>query len=282
MGNRAIITTSEKRMGVYMHWSGERGVVEPLLKYCELQGYRPPNRDCYGWARLAQVLGNYFGGGLSVGVDAYERLPMPDDNGVYITEDWRIVDRIYPFTGYVDETDIDFDEALHVLDASMPKRERLGRYLDTASIPLSQLEVGDEVWLRDGCYGMRTFGVLGFPEDGNAGRAPGDLGQRRRAVELEDAAHVKTRRVLCGEACRITPRTLQTSTAGAAASGAVDADGPDSPASPDNSASSDNSADAGEAAEAGAKVGTAPSSFADDRHDYRALGGSAGWMEVAL
>ncbi len=210
MGNRAIITTSQKRVGVYMHWAGDRGTVEPLLKYCELQGYRPPNRDSYGWARLAQVLGNYFGGGLSVGVDVYEHLPMPDDNGVYITEDWRIVDRVYPCAGFVDDTDIDFDEMLHVLDAAMPERERLGKYLDTASIPLDQLRVGDEVWLRSS-DAVRTFGVLGFPEGEDAGRAPGDRAQPRRTVELESALGTRSRRVLCGETCRITPRTLETS-----------------------------------------------------------------------
>lgn len=43
MGNRAVITTKERKIGLYLHWNGGRDTVEPLLKYCELQGYRPPS-----------------------------------------------------------------------------------------------------------------------------------------------------------------------------------------------------------------------------------------------
>ena len=44
MGNRAVITTKERKIGLYLHWNGGRDTVEPLLKYCELQGYRPRAR----------------------------------------------------------------------------------------------------------------------------------------------------------------------------------------------------------------------------------------------
>ena len=71
MGNRAVITTKERKIGLYLHWNGGRDTVEPLLKYCELQGYRPPSQDCYGWARMCQVMGNFFGGSLSLGIGAY-------------------------------------------------------------------------------------------------------------------------------------------------------------------------------------------------------------------
>lgn len=42
MGNRAVIITPDKNLALYLHWNGGRDTVEPLLKYCELQGYRPP------------------------------------------------------------------------------------------------------------------------------------------------------------------------------------------------------------------------------------------------
>lgn len=71
MGNRAIITTQERKIGLYLHWNGGRDTVEPLLRYCELQGYRPPSSDSYGWARIRQVVGNFFGGTLSVGIGPY-------------------------------------------------------------------------------------------------------------------------------------------------------------------------------------------------------------------
>ncbi len=40
MGNRAVITTEDKQMGVYLHWNGGRDSVEAFLDYCDLQGFR--------------------------------------------------------------------------------------------------------------------------------------------------------------------------------------------------------------------------------------------------
>lgn len=96
MGNRAVITTRERKVGLYLHWNGGRDSVEPLLRYCELQGYRPPSDDDYGWARLAQVVGNFFGGSTSVGIGAYttDAHMDPGDNGIYVIEGWRIVERL--------------------------------------------------------------------------------------------------------------------------------------------------------------------------------------------
>ena len=96
MGNRAVITTENKDLGVYLHWNGGRDSVEAFLMYCKLKGYRTPENDCYGWARLCQVIGNFFGGELSVGIDKYEKLDLDNwDNGVYIIKDWKIVGREY-------------------------------------------------------------------------------------------------------------------------------------------------------------------------------------------
>ena len=94
MGNRAVITTERKDLGVYLHWNGGRDSVEAFLKYCELKGYASPERDTYGWARLCQVIGNYFGGTNSVGISRYEESDRDNfDNGVYIIENWKIIGR---------------------------------------------------------------------------------------------------------------------------------------------------------------------------------------------
>ena len=96
MGNRAVITTKERKIGLYLHWNGGRDTIEPLLKYCELQGFRPPSQDCYGWARMCQVMGNFFGGSLSLGIGTYttDRQMDPGDNGVYVIDDCRIADHL--------------------------------------------------------------------------------------------------------------------------------------------------------------------------------------------
>lgn len=100
MGNRAVITTEigwacpTNHLGVYLHWNGGRDSVQAFLTYCKLKGYRTPESDNYGWARLCQVIGNYFGGGCSVGIDVVSALDTDNwDNGVYIIKDWEIVGR---------------------------------------------------------------------------------------------------------------------------------------------------------------------------------------------
>ena len=111
MGNRAVITTEDKKMGVYLHWDGDITTVTAFLTWCKLRGIRAPDYQNYGWARLCQVIANYIEGayygtarrvgceetfsGLSVGVDRYENLQgLADwDNGTYIIKGWDIVGR---------------------------------------------------------------------------------------------------------------------------------------------------------------------------------------------
>ena len=124
MGNRAVITTRNKDLGVYLHWNGGRDSVEAFLKYCELKGYRPPERDCYGWARLCQVIGNYFGGELSIGIDKYDRLDKDNrDNGVYVIEDWKIVDRL--FIDWPEQHEYDLISMLRDINNHQPEDEKL-------------------------------------------------------------------------------------------------------------------------------------------------------------
>ena len=128
MGNRAVITTKENMdnngIGVYLHWNGGRDSVRAFLKYCELKGYRAPSEDNYGWARLCQVIGNFFGGGSSLGIDTVNHLDCNNwDNGVYLIEGWEIVGRMY-FDG--EEQDYyDLVEMLNGINECMPESERI-------------------------------------------------------------------------------------------------------------------------------------------------------------
>ena len=124
MGNRCVITTEGKRIGVYMHWNGGRDSVEPILAYCMAKGYRCPENDEYGWARLCQVIGNFFGGDLSVGIDRYEVLDRDNgDNGVYVIKNWHIVKRI--FHKGQEQNCYDFREFLSGINDKMPVNEQL-------------------------------------------------------------------------------------------------------------------------------------------------------------
>ena len=129
MGNRAVITTRENfknnGVGIYLHWNGGRDSVEAFLKYAELKGHRPPDEDCYGWARLCQIIGNFFGGSYSIGVDTVDNLDTDNyDNGTYIIEGWTIVGREY-FNGEEQECHRTKDMLIDI-DESQPVDEQLG------------------------------------------------------------------------------------------------------------------------------------------------------------
>lgn len=126
MGNRCVITTKDKKIGVYLHWNGGRDSVEAFLKYCELQKFRPPEQDDYGWARFCQIASNFFGaGGLCIGINRYEDLCGGLDNGVYIIENWKIVDREYPYEGFIEQNEYDLVEMLAEIDEAQPERMQL-------------------------------------------------------------------------------------------------------------------------------------------------------------
>ena len=128
MGNRAVITTKENMdnngIGIYLHWNGGRDSVRAFLKYCELKGYRAPSEDNYGWARLCQVIGNFFGGTGSLGIDTVNHLDCNNwDNGVYLIEGWEIVGRMY-FEGE-EQDEYDLVGMLKTINDSMPESERI-------------------------------------------------------------------------------------------------------------------------------------------------------------
>ena len=169
MGNRAVIITKENfennGVGVYLHWNGGKDSVQAFLKYCELKGYRSPSQDCYGWARLCQVIGNFFGGSTSIGIDVADRLDCDNwDNGTYIIDGWEIVDRKY-FEGH-EQDEYDLNKMLLAIDERQPKREQLGKELILAKeVLVSKLKVGDMVFMQEYDGNYEKCEVMGFGED---------------------------------------------------------------------------------------------------------------------
>lgn len=168
MGNRAVITTRENfennGIGIYLHWNGGRDSVEAFLKYCELKGYRRPDKDNYGWARLCQVIGNFFGGANSVGIDVINKLDCDNwDNGVYIIEGWKIVGREF-FEGR-EQMNYKLEEMLMDIDKNMPKDEQLGEYITAKEVPVNEVKIGDTVLLMDYDGIVLKHKVMGFGVD---------------------------------------------------------------------------------------------------------------------
>ena len=140
MGNRAVITTSKSTdienstdIGIYLHWNGGRDSVQAFLKYCELKGYRSPEKDNYGWARLCQVIGIFFGGELSIGIDSCCSLDCDNwDNGVYIIKDWKIVGRKY-FDG-IEQDNYNLKDMLFDINEAQPEGEKLDKKVIEAAV----------------------------------------------------------------------------------------------------------------------------------------------------
>ena len=106
MGNRAVIAFQEERLtmiasdtvGIYLHWNGGPESVTAFLDAAKELGVRSENE--YGAARLCQIIGNWFGGTISLGIGPCGKLDTDNgDNGTYIVDlknhGWEIARRIH-------------------------------------------------------------------------------------------------------------------------------------------------------------------------------------------
>lgn len=173
MGNRAVITASKALsikdsddLGIYVHWNGGRDSVEGFLEYCKLQGFRSPEVDSYGYARLVQVIANFFGAdGLSIGVEKCCELDCENwDNGVYVIKNWEIVDRQY-FDGS-EQQEYNLTEMLVEIDECQPAKRQLGEKFIKAPVVLTgTLKVGDLVYIQNYRGGYDSREVVGIGEN---------------------------------------------------------------------------------------------------------------------
>lgn len=165
MGNRAIVKPVGQDIGVYLHWNGGIDSVTAFLKYCELKGFRS-FEDSYGLARFTQVVTNFFGGGLSVGIETgvKETKEYAEwiDNGVYVVKGWNIVRHLY---GTESREGYDLDEFLKEIDVRQPLTERLGEFLDGVETDISDIKVGDTVFVQDVRDHYEKHKVVGIGED---------------------------------------------------------------------------------------------------------------------
>ena len=105
MGNRAVLQFGKNpnnSLGIYLHWNGGRASVQGFLNAVnQIPEYRGQSKD-YKTARLIQLIGLFFSGGYSVGVDIANNLDRDNwDNGTYIIDedkenkDLAIIDRLF-------------------------------------------------------------------------------------------------------------------------------------------------------------------------------------------
>lgn len=207
MGNRAMIATEKMDMALYLHWNGGSDSVEAFLEYCRLRGFRSPETDDYGWARLTQIVCNFMGAdGLSCGIMPYDSEWEPcDDNGDYIIRGWKIVRRRYPYESFEEQAVYGLDEMLHDIDESQPEHQQLGAFLDGVETDVEQVVAGDVAWVRkvDGTF--EAMEVLGRAICAQRGRELPYIGRYGRDGDYT----WNVNNFLDGASVRIVPRTRE-------------------------------------------------------------------------
>ena len=162
MGNRAVIvskdTTKEnanQKIGIYVHWNGGEDDIKSFLQEAKEKGVRDVISDpSYGWARLAQIIGDNFtkwsleseyetakahAYETSLGIGIVNTLDCHNyDNGVYyIDENFEIVKHT---SGEELETNNNEEESdFEVVDAWVDDN---GKSL----VQIHKLEINDTIW----------------------------------------------------------------------------------------------------------------------------------------
>lgn len=179
MGNRAIVKPVGLDVGVYLHWYGGVKNIEAFLAYCKMKKYRGfggTNADSYGVARFVQVVGNFLGGGLSIGIVSIPKDVKKYaeeswlDNGLYLVDEWDIVGH-YGFEpySYEDEDKDGLKYRLLGIDGAQPQREQLGRsYIFADPVDPKALKLGDKVMIYypESDKGVEIHEVVGFGKEG--------------------------------------------------------------------------------------------------------------------
>ena len=127
MGNRAVIKFGGTSQGIYLHWNGGQESVKAFLdcaKRYQLRGNDSP----YGRARLCQIIGNFFGGTLSLGVDDIQFLDCNNyDNGMYVIDDnFEIIKREY----ITDDRPLNEEYYKEVFEECCKKNDTIFNYME--------------------------------------------------------------------------------------------------------------------------------------------------------
>ena len=189
MGDRGVITTQkdldEGGVGVYLHWLGAPEYVCPMLEYCRIRGFRLPEEDSYGYARLVQVASNMSGGdGLSVGVNRLEKLDTENwNNGTYLVRGWKVEKRLY-VSDQRPLPECSLDDLIGI-DREQPESQRIGdRMLEgLLANGLSLPEAANDYHLQICQNRFGGFGGQGFRE-GETYRQHGFGKKRLKVVDI--------------------------------------------------------------------------------------------------
>lgn len=119
---KGFVEANPDKMGIYLHWNGGVSSIRAFLEAAKRLGIRNGVYDeSYCIARMAQMVGNFFGGTLYVGVNTLDSLDTDNyDNGVYVVDDnWEIIGR--EFVSHEDEDEYDLEGFVAQIIGNMPE-----------------------------------------------------------------------------------------------------------------------------------------------------------------
>ena len=123
MGNRAVLVWKDENghyddntTGVYLHWNGGRDSIEAFLAYCGMKDMKSPSESISaGLRNFTDVVSAFFKSRRSIDIDRLSELDQDNgDNGVYVCDGWKIVDRRY-FDGE-EQKEYDFRGMVHCIN----------------------------------------------------------------------------------------------------------------------------------------------------------------------
>ncbi len=123
MGNRAVLVWKDENghyddntMGVYLHWNGGRDSIEAFLAYCQMKDLKSPSENVsIGIENFISVVAGFFSSNQSIYVGKLSGLDQDNyDNGVYVCDGWKIVDRKYMHGS--EQKQYDFSEMLRAIN----------------------------------------------------------------------------------------------------------------------------------------------------------------------
>ena len=146
MGNRAVLQFGKNpnnSLGIYLHWNGGRASVQGFLNAVnQIPEYRGQSKD-YKTARIIQLIGLFFSGGYSVGVDIANNLDRDNwDNGTYIIDEDKenkelaIIDRLFIKSYFKEEI-------------NQEKTDQICEFLKDKIIKLKEIEKQQEEEARE-------------------------------------------------------------------------------------------------------------------------------------
>lgn len=119
---RGFTEANPDKMGIYLHWNGGVSSIRAFLEAAKRLEIRDGVSDnSYCIARMAQMIGNFFGGTLSLGISTLNRLNCDNyDNGVYVVdENWEIIGR--EFVSHEDKDEYDLENFVAEIIGDMPE-----------------------------------------------------------------------------------------------------------------------------------------------------------------